>query len=78
MTLVAARLLGAADVQPDEGRRFWMPETDGVPVIDLAGLTLLHGGTHRGRALGTRPGSDDDDAVALVMRSLTDGSSPHT
>ena len=76
--LVAAQLLGAADVQPDEGRRFWTPETDGVPVVDLATLTLLYGGTTmeehwaRGRALTT------DDAVALVTRSLTDDSPPHT
>ncbi len=76
--LVAAQLLGAADVQPDEGRRFWMPETDGVPVIDMAALTMLHGDATveehwaRGRGLTT------DDAVALVTRSLTDDSSPDT
>jgi hypothetical protein len=55
-----------------------MPETDGVPVIDMAALTLLHGDTTveehwaRGRGLTT------DDAVALVTSSLTNGSSRDT
>jgi len=76
--LVAAQLLGAANVQPDEGRRFWMPETDGVPVVDLAALTLRHGVTtveeHRARGRGLNA----DDAVALVTRTLTDESSSGT
>ncbi len=65
---VAVELLGAADVLPDEGRRFWMLETDGIPVVDAAALSRRLGAEDFAEHWARGRGLSSADAVIVATR----------
>ncbi len=69
--LVAAELLGAADALPEEGRLFWIPETDGVPVVDVGVLTRRTGDPAIEEHWAHGRGLTTEEAIALATSSLS-------
>ncbi len=68
--LVAAELLGAAGVLPEEERRFWMAETDHVSVVEGTTLTGQTGNPAVEEHWAHGRGLTTDEAVALATSTL--------